>query len=171
MARHFNFGNHGNEAVGCIAHDFPYLVLGVETPFFDAVVAARKVIVAMSHLRLFPVGSFFGQSGVFLDFDAPALVISEVEMKSVQLVESHQVEHFQHGFLGQEVAPHVHHGSAVSETGSIGEVHGRQLIAFCRFLFCVPSRRWQQLQERLHSVEQSFGRRVRTDADGFRGDG
>ena len=71
VAGHVNLGNDGNIAIGSIAHDVDDFLLGVVTAVSDTVIHGR--IVAQSG-AVTPTANL-GQSGIFLDFHAPALVI------------------------------------------------------------------------------------------------
>jgi hypothetical protein len=70
VAGHVDFGDDVDVACGGVGNDVADLFLGVE-----AAVAFAVVGVAVSVGRGgFAPGADFGEFGVFLDFDAPALV-------------------------------------------------------------------------------------------------
>ena len=72
MARKVDFRNHGDVTLGCISHDVLDFLLSVETAI-GRTVALGAVAADGSKLR------------ILLDFDAPALVLGEVEVHGVHL--------------------------------------------------------------------------------------
>ena len=68
-------------------------------------------------------GTHLCKLGIFGDFDAPTLVVSQVPVEAVHLVERHDVEHFLNFFLVEEVAGNVKHVTAVAEVRLIGDVY------------------------------------------------
>ena len=83
VPRHVNLGDDSDIALGSISHDVAYFLLGVETAVADAVIHGR--IVAQRG-TVTPTTNL-GQSGVFLDFNAPALVIGQMPMQLVHAVQ------------------------------------------------------------------------------------
>ena len=165
MSGHFYFGDDGDEAVGSILHDFPDLVLRVVAACGFPVEAAGIIIVRMAYLCLRTVRADFRQAGIFLDLDAPALVVREVEVEDIHLVGSHQVDELQHFLLGQEVAPDVHHGPSVGEAGRVFDADSRDFQRFPERLPGIINLRRKQLQQRLHAIEPSGSRSVGRDVD------
>src|SRR5215470_2429952 len=55
----------------------------------------------------------FGQAGIFLDFETPALVICEMPMESVELILRHQVEYFLDFGDRKKVPPDIEQDPAI----------------------------------------------------------
>ena len=61
------------------------------------------------------------QQGVFLDFDAPTLVVGEVPVEAVDLVESHQVDELFHLLDGEEMAGAVEMEASPTEARCVAD--------------------------------------------------
>ena len=125
MARELNFGNHRDVARSRVGHDFAYLVLGVESAIARAVEA---LIAIRADLRGIAPGPDLGESRVALDFDAPALVLSEVPVKAIHFVFGHQVEVAFDEVHVKKVPANVQMHSAVGKGGLVAYGHGRQRL-------------------------------------------
>ena len=69
-------------------------------------------------------GAALGEQRVFLDFDAPALVVGQVPMELVDLVECQHVEQLHHFFLGEEMARAVEFHASPCETRGVKDLAG-----------------------------------------------
>ena len=80
-------------------------------------------------------------------------------MEDVHLVQRQQIDELEDKLLGHEVATHVKHGPAPTETGRVFDMDARDrpVLFDCRI---AEDRSRQQLPQRLAGVEES-GRRPR----------
>ena len=62
----------------------------------------------------------FREAGIFLDFEPPAGVVDEVELKLVHLIHRHHVDVFLHKVFVVEIACHVEHHAAPRVVGRVG---------------------------------------------------
>ena len=123
VARHINLGDDSDIAVGSIAHDFAYLVLGEETTVTDAVihrgiVAKRGAVAPTAHL---------GQAGILLDFDSPSLVIGQMPVQTVHAMQGHDIKVTLHRLDTEEVTHAIQVHAAVAEARSAFHLGGRQV--------------------------------------------
>ena len=110
-----------------------------------AVILARVV----SYDRLGAVCAHGGEFRVFLDFDAPALVVGQVPVEAIDVVQSEHVDEALHGVEGHEMARHVKVRTAIGEARRIGNLAGRYFYALSSRL-----QHGQSLAQCLHAVEQ-----------------
>ena len=115
VAGQVDFGDDGDTQVGGILHDVAQLVLRIESAVGGVVV----VVPLFGNHRFAAHAAHLGQAGVFLDFDAPALVVGEVPVQRVELVHGHDVENAFHLVGREEVAGYVQVEAAVSESRSV----------------------------------------------------
>ena len=145
MSRQVDFGNDGDETLAGVLHDFARLLLRVEALMGLAVILARVV----SYDRLGAVCAHGGEFRVFLDFDAPALVVGQVPVEAVDVVQREHVDEALHGVEGHEMARHVEVRTAIGEARRICHLAGRHFYALGGRL-----QHGQSLAQRLHAVEQ-----------------
>ena len=160
MARQVDFGNDGDKPLAGILHDFARLLLRVEALMGLAVILARVV----SYDRLGAVCAHGGEFRVFLDFDAPALVVGQVPVEAVDVVQREHVDEALHGVEGHEMARHVEVRTAIGEARRICHLAGRYFYALSSRL-----QHGQSLAQCLHAVEQP-GVACALDADAVLGD-
>ena len=91
MARHVEFGNDHDMAVGCIGDDLLDLFLGIERSG-----CFRIMPVADS-----PLG---GELRIALDLDTPARFVGQVPVEHIQLKRRHDVQILFHLFFTEEMA-------------------------------------------------------------------
>ena len=103
VAGQVDFGDDGDTQVGGILHDVAQFVLRIESAIGGVVV----VVPLFGNHRFAAHAAHFGQTGVLLDFDAPALVVGEVPVQRVELVHGHDVENAFHLVGREEVAGYV----------------------------------------------------------------
>ena len=113
MSRHVDLGYDGDAPGGGVVDQRGILLLGVASTCGPA------------HLR---GCSYFRKSGVTLDLDAPALVVTEVQMQMVDLVGSDAVDDLLDLFDRKKVPRHVQHEAAVGVAclvldAALGDVH------------------------------------------------
>ena len=155
VARHVDFGNHGNKPIGGIFYDFTALLLCVETAVTLAVVETGVT----SDDSAGTPGALRGQLGVFLDFDAPALVFGDVPVEAVHAMQGNQVNIFLHELQGEEMACAVEMHATIAEArlignGDCGQAHGLWLLG----------EHGQRLAKRLDATEHA-SRGLSADGD------
>ena len=156
MSRKFDFGNDRDEAVCRIFDDLLDLVLCVETAV----------------LRSFAINAFgtdFRQFRVFLDLDAPALVVRQVPVHTVDLEQSQYIQVFLHILYRDEMTARIEHDTTIFETRFVfhryaGSRPGNAADGCRAFDFGR-----KQLHECLHAVEQAL-RCLCLDCHAFRSD-
>ena len=146
VAGEVDFGDDGDVASGRVVHDAADVLLRVETAVGYAVVASRVV----SDDRFGALRADFGEARVFLDFYAPALVVGDVPVETVDVVQGQHVDEAAHRIGGHEVARHVEVRPAVGEARRIVHLGGGDDHALCRT-------HGQRLAEGLDGVEETRG--------------
>ena len=106
MAWELDLGNDGDEAVRGILDDLLDLLLSI--------VATILLTIALDTL-----GADTGQARVLLDLDAPALILREVPVQTVDLEHAQEVDVLLHVLDGEEVTADVDQGTAVLEAGLV----------------------------------------------------
>ena len=145
MARHFDFRNDGDVALGGVFHDVANLILRVEA----AVSRGRS-----DHMRRRAPRADLGELRIFLDLDAPALVVGEMPVHHVEFVDRHVVDEFLDEFRRLEMTRGIEHESAPGEARIVFDVDAAHARIAGR----------EQLPQRDRAVEQSV-RRARDDGD------
>ena len=102
----FEFRNYGDETFSCVSYNVLGFFLSVET----AVGSTFTFDTCSAH---------FCQFRIFLDFDTPTLVFSQMPMHTVDFQHCHYVELTLHFFHGLEVTTRVKVNTTISETWSI----------------------------------------------------
>ena len=155
VARHVDFRNHGDEAVGSIFHNLAALVLRVETAVAltvvnDGVAAYDGARAPAAHAR---------QLRILLHLEAPALVVSDVPVELVHAVQGNQVDVFLDKLHGIEVARAVQMHAAVGKARLVLNQHCGQADHFRLLLH-----HGQRLAQRLDAAEHA-GSRLAADGD------
>ena len=130
--------------LGGIVDDVLHLLLGVIGLVGHVVIHTGEETLDFASA----VGAPGRELGVALELDAPALVVGEVPVKHVHLVQCQPVDVFLDIGHREEVAHHVEQHAAVAEAGSVVDAPGRNVGD-------EASPGGQQLQERLHAVEEA----------------
>ena len=122
VRRHFYLGNHLNVAFPGIGHYLTNLVLRIVSLFYRRLALAGISAVGKALARtVYTTGTYLRKFGIFLDFNAPAVVIRQMEMQFIQFQHSHAVDDTQQVLLGGEEPCHVHQQSPIAETGLVGD--------------------------------------------------
>jgi len=155
VAGHLDLGHDGDMARRGVSDDLADLVLGVEPAVGRGLAGLLGLAgVPVLVLPVDPPGPDLGQPGIFLDLDAPALVVRQVPMEGVQLVRGQDVDPAQDELLGEEVAGAVEKGPPPGESRLVLDADARDRPRRRR-----PGRafdRWgQELAEGLDTVEDS----------------
>ena len=157
MAGELYFGYHLDVALLGVGHELARLVLGIEV---GAVRLIREVapVYGVHVPRAGAHAADFDELRVFLDFDAPALVVGQVPVEAVHLVVRHDVEHALELVEREEVAAHVEHEAAVLEAGRVGDAHhGQGVLGDFFVLHTGHHARGEHLLDALEGVEESRG--------------
>ena len=112
MSWHFYFRNNFHKTLLGVCHHFFDIFLCIKSAITLSVPLCR-IIPHISHNRFFTVTSDGSQFGIFLDFDTPSLVISQMPMKDVQLMKSKQVNMTLYILLRNEMTGNIKHHSAI----------------------------------------------------------
>ena len=115
MARQINFGDDVDVTLGGVLDEVAEFVLGIETTMTDGIVE----VPVMPDDRAVSVGANLSQFRVFLDFDAPALVVAQVEMELVHIVHGQHVDIDFHRVQGDKMTAWVEVHSAIGEVGVV----------------------------------------------------
>ena len=158
VAGHVDFGNNVDVELLGVGHHVADFILRIEVRAVGLVLPIHRVAV---HIRKTAVGSdasHLGQLGIFLDFDAPALVVAEVPVEAVHLVVGHHVEHTLDVLHGEEVARHVEHETAILKARLVLDSDQRQGISGDRRVGHIGHDIGRQhFLDALESVEQAEG--------------
>ena len=143
---HLNFGDNGNEAFGGIGNHLADLLLSVVTSMGAA-------------LELAAPGTDLGQAGVFLDFDAPALIVGKMPVHRIDLVLREDIDLFLDLLNAEKMPAGIYMKATPRKAGIIHNLDIRD-----------RSVRADQLVERLPGIEKArLGRGFGLDAFGVHG--
>src|SRR5690606_28545353 len=156
VSGHINLGHDLNESVRSVLHKFTNLILRVEAAVIPGLIWCGRREGAEGTGLLHAPGSDLGQLWQRFYFDAPALVVGEVEVKNVEFVSRHVVDEVLHFIYGEEVAGDIEHESAPAEAWMIFDRHCGHGPFDIAFRICHDFFR-QKLIERLDAVEDSGG--------------
>ena len=149
VAGQIDFGDDFYIAYGCVIDQFTYLRLREITAVFFVPFAVDG-----SYGRVAaPESADFGQFGVRFDFDAPALVVGQVEVQFVDAVVGQQVDEPSDCIGTLPCAGDVEHHSPIGKPRSVGQYRVSQFDAF-RTLFCIDFGRHQP-EQGLYPVEDT----------------
>ena len=115
MSRKVEFRDNHHVALLGIGDEFLHFLLRVVAPiaFRAGQIGRRNQFVLASPS---PLAREFG---IFLDFDAPSVVVGEVQMEPVELMMGHPVDVAPQIVQFEERARHIEHEAPIAETGSI----------------------------------------------------
>ena len=122
VSGHINLRDYVNVAFCSIAHNLLCLFLGVEAAHRLAVPFSGKT----SNDGFLAFRTDSSEIGIFLYFDAPALVVSKMPVKSVEIVHCHHVDKCLHLFHCIEMTAYVEMRSTVTETRLVVDIDGRK---------------------------------------------
>lgn len=125
MTGHIYFRDNGDMAFGGVGDDFAEFVLGVEATVRDVVVLGG----VPSDDGSWADGADLSEARIFLDFDSPALIISQMEVECVDLEKGESVDEFENFGFGCEMSGDIKHDSPPFESGLIGDGEARNLPA------------------------------------------
>ena len=108
VAGQVNFGHHVNESVPCIAHDFSHVILCEIATNGDAVPSCALAQIAL-----------FIEDRIGLAFHSISLIVAEVQVESVHLDQSQDVNQTLDNVLVKKVTDNVQHKTAMFKAGLI----------------------------------------------------
>ena len=146
-------------AVGRVGHDLAHLILGIETAVADAVVGVE----VLADAGAVAPRADFGELRIFLDLDAPALVLGQVPVEPVDLIGGGNVD-VALGLLDRpEMTAGVQMDAAVVKARSVQDGDAGEEPGDIGSLVSVHLRR-EHLLKRLDGVEEAAeGRRFHID--------
>ena len=122
---HLDLRHHRHESLGGVCHDFADVVLRVETAVRRCVEDTfRGVRDVRTDECLRATCADLRQPRILQDLNAPALILGEVPVKTIQLVMREQVDVLLDEFLRHEVAPRIEMCAAPREARHVLDVHG-----------------------------------------------
>ena len=140
-----------------ISHYLADIILCIISLFYRrftlAGIAAFREILART---VYAAGTYLRKQRVFLDFDAPSIIIRQMEMQCIQFQHRHAVDDTQQVLLRGEEPCHVHQQPAIAETGLVGDSNSRNCpVDACHYLSTFDGGR-QQLADTLQSIEEAL---------------
>ena len=134
VPRHVDFRDDFDVALLSVGHDILnfFLRIEVRTVLFVSPVVA---MVNVYRPRVCACGTNGSEFGITLNFYAPTLVVGQVPVEAVHLIYRHDVEHALYFFHSKEVARHVEHEAAVTETGFVVNAYEGKGILCHRLVF------------------------------------
>ena len=98
--------------------------------------------------RTWTYRTYFRKFGIFLDFNSPTLVFSQMPMKIIDIVQCQHINDLFQIRNREIMAAHVYHKTAITETRIVINSSHRDGSGYL-FVFG----QWQSLIERLHSIK------------------
>ena len=148
MPRQLDLRNDRNVTLRGVCHDVADLLLRIIPTVGRAVHTAKlRVVIADAGLRT--IGGDLRQARIFLDFDAPAVILGKMPVVDVHLVARQKVDLLLNERDGIDMVSHILHDAAVGVAGLVAD-----LGAGDRHPFAVGRGRRTHLQKRLKPVEE-----------------
>ena len=129
MSRKVNLGDNRDITFGSIRYYFLSLFLRIETTIRFAVIFTG--VTSDNCFR--SLRTYFRQFRVFLDFQTPTLVFSNMPMETIHIMQSHHINISLHFIYSKEMTTRIKMCATISETGSILYLYCRQsnLRTYC----------------------------------------
>ena len=157
MSRHIYFGDNFYLTVGGIGNHFFNIFLCIKSTYRSGF--TRFGVTAEIERNVHAVHSpcsHFRQAGIFLDFQPPAVIIREVEMKGIDFKHAHTVDDTQHIFFGNKEAGCIQHQCPIAEARFILNGYcGNTPLDILNLTIAFDSRRQQQT-DGLQCIEKAF---------------
>ena len=115
MSRKVEFRNNHYIALLGIGNEFLHFLLRV----VPTIALCTREVTRFQHFILTSPSTLAGQLRILLDFDAPAVVVGQVEMKFVKFMVRHPVDVILEIVQFEERARHIEHESTIAESRSI----------------------------------------------------
>ena len=153
MTGEVDFGNDGDVAFGCIAHDVATFLLSVIASVGNTVILSGVV----SDDGFGAFAADFNEAGVLLDFHTPTLVVGEVPVETIDVVERNHVDEALRAVHTEEVACHVKQCTAIGKTRGVvdGDERNVDLLAFGWGDFTFVAIVGQRFPQRLNAIEST----------------
>ena len=136
-----DFGDNLHASHGGVGYHLLDFLLSVETAEALFVLACPR--------------SDFREARIFLDFEAPARVVDEVELEFVHLIHRHHVDVFLHKVFVVKIACHVEHHAAPGMVGRVGHTDAGHAPLCVGLEGRAVDFGRQELQEGLYAVEHA----------------
>ena len=120
VAGHVDFGDYLDETLTGVGNNLANVVLRVESAI---VLAVRLGSLPGKDATVTP-SPHLGQAGIFLNLNAPSLVLGQVPVETVELIGAHDVKDVFHRLLAEEMASLVKHEATPSETRFVCDGNG-----------------------------------------------
>ena len=141
-----------------IGHDLADVVLRVIPAIPSVRAVGRAGLRVEPEPRVLAPRPDLRKARILLDFDAPALVVRQVQVERVDLVQGQRVEQLFDLVLGEEMAAHIEHQPAPFEPRLVLDLDARNLPIHALAPACAANTSGgKQLQQRLHPVKQAGG--------------
>ena len=109
-------------ACGGVGHNLADLVFGEVAAVGAFLSLLGGFGLAPGHIAaVHPPGSYLSEQGVFVNLDAPAVVVGEVEVELVELVQGHDIQMFFHLVDIEEMAAYIQMAASPLETRVVGD--------------------------------------------------
>ena len=132
MSGELHLGHNLDVALASIGHEFTSLILCVEVGTISLLGIVASIL-EVAHVGVATHCTYSRELGIFLDFDAPTLVIGEMPVETVHLIVGHDVNHTLQLVHLEEVTAHVEHEATIGKTRFIGNIHHGKCI-LCHLL-------------------------------------
>ena len=119
MSRHFYLRNYCYKTVRSILNNLSNFFLCIISRLFFSVKPPWVIIIRMSYLSLTTMRPHLYQLRIFFYLNSPTLIVSQMKMKFIQLIESHQIKKLQYLFFGKEITTNIHQSTTIRKTRSI----------------------------------------------------
>ena len=127
MARNINFGQDIHEAGLGVSNQFADIILGIKTTIIAGLIWFRCGKITKIAYFLHIIGTNGSQAWQALDLDAPAFIVSKVQVKQVVFILRHMIDVLLHFGFGKEMAGHIKHQTPPFETRIIGNIYIRNI--------------------------------------------
>ena len=152
MPRYFYFRDNVDVTCGCICHNLTDVILSVESSVWVRIVFCT---VESSYLCRIPESSDFSQFRIFLYFNAPTLIVSQVPVEGVHLEACHLVHQLFYDSLAFKITSFIEHKRTYTKSGCITDAQ----LVYGSVIFS------NDLSQSLDSIEYTgSGRRFNSDS-------
>ena len=128
MSGKLDFGNDGDFSRSGISHDIFDLLLRVKTLDRNFIADVRIQVSLDDGFR--SARADFGQSLVFFDFDALALIVGQMPVKTVEFILRHQIDVFFDQFDRKEMPRDIEMHSAIRKARFVNDANGGNARGF-----------------------------------------
>ena len=145
MGRHINLGNNFYLPFGSVSHQLLYILLCIESS--DRRRFSRFRIAPEIERNIHtvdPPGSCFRQTGIFLDFQPPAVVIRQMKMESIDFEHRHTIDDTQNVLFRNKESGDIQHQCPITKAWFILNSHCGNIPVKALCPLIAFDSRWQQ---------------------------